>query len=543
MSRFRKSKHDDEYNFWQPATDLMTGLVFILMLLVALLGLYLLYTPSLYDAMEPTTEALVDEEEGDTFESETYEWVDEEEGDGDGDGEYEEHDNSDGYGNGYNSINDGFKSAVLAELVDGETGRIVRAEEAEFELYGDNGAIQILHTYYPEKISYRKFMTTEEGIFYLPEKIWLGNYYFHELTAPAGYDLAESQYFELTEIHDWSNPYLVRIPIFPSKNVIRVQMNDKESGLSVGGAVFQVIAAEDIRTLDGTLRFSSGQTVAQIVCDENGYGESEALYLGNYILKQEKAPAYYAAAIEAVEASVEKKTNVDSELHEIDAEKTQIRITLSDELYPDRMLSDAEFLVRKEGISSFAETVYTDSSGAVTLTNLEKDTVYHIIQKTAPEDYRLDETEYIAAVTADGRIDGHSVLELGLTNRMLRVNIKAVDAVLRSGTPDVTLEIYNSENELLHSWQTNGSGLLFTNLKEGSYYIVKNGNTKKPYEFHVTDTKEIQNAVIPVITWLGAAIAAAAVLGLIILGVLFVFLVKMLVKHRKKKTGEKASKG
>lgn len=32
------------------------------------------------------------------------------------------------------------------------------------------GALQILNTYYPEKISYREYETTEEGVFYLPEK-------------------------------------------------------------------------------------------------------------------------------------------------------------------------------------------------------------------------------------------------------------------------------------------------------------------------------------------------------------------------------------
>ena len=100
MNRFRKQGRDGEYNFWQPATDLMTGLVFILMLLVALLGLYLLYTPSLFDAMEPSTEALA-EEQGDVPETGGYgelegDGADEEEGDGYGDGEDNEEGDDDG---------------------------------------------------------------------------------------------------------------------------------------------------------------------------------------------------------------------------------------------------------------------------------------------------------------------------------------------------------------------------------------------------------------------------------------------------------------
>lgn len=38
--RRRRKDQNGEYNYWQPATDMMTGLVFVLMLIVALLGLY-----------------------------------------------------------------------------------------------------------------------------------------------------------------------------------------------------------------------------------------------------------------------------------------------------------------------------------------------------------------------------------------------------------------------------------------------------------------------------------------------------------------------
>ena len=41
MKRHRQ-KPNEEYNFWQPATDMMSGLVFVLVLIIALLGLYLL---------------------------------------------------------------------------------------------------------------------------------------------------------------------------------------------------------------------------------------------------------------------------------------------------------------------------------------------------------------------------------------------------------------------------------------------------------------------------------------------------------------------
>ena len=39
-TRKRRQDPDAEYNFWQPATDMMSALVYVLLLIIALLGLY-----------------------------------------------------------------------------------------------------------------------------------------------------------------------------------------------------------------------------------------------------------------------------------------------------------------------------------------------------------------------------------------------------------------------------------------------------------------------------------------------------------------------
>lgn len=59
------------------------------------------------------------------------------------------------------------------------------------------------------------------------------------------------------------------------------------------GAVFQVTAAEDIVTDDGTTRAKAGDVVAEITTDENGYAETELLYLGKYEVREIKAPFGY----------------------------------------------------------------------------------------------------------------------------------------------------------------------------------------------------------------------------------------------------------
>ena len=68
---------------------------------------------------------------------------------------------------------------------------------------------------------------------------------------------------------------------------------------NLSGAVFQVIAAEDIITLDGTVRASAGDVVSEITTDENGYAESDLLYLGKYEIKEITAPYGYVQNTES----------------------------------------------------------------------------------------------------------------------------------------------------------------------------------------------------------------------------------------------------
>lgn len=55
-ARKRRQDPDAEYNFWQPATDMMSALVFVLVLVIALLGLYLLSDYTGYEEPSSSSE-------------------------------------------------------------------------------------------------------------------------------------------------------------------------------------------------------------------------------------------------------------------------------------------------------------------------------------------------------------------------------------------------------------------------------------------------------------------------------------------------------
>ena len=61
----------------------------------------------------------------------------------------------------------------------------------------------------------------------------------------------------------------------------------------LAGAEFEVKAAEDIITADGTVRAHKGDVVAKLTTDANGYAETDLLYLGKYTVTETKAAYGY----------------------------------------------------------------------------------------------------------------------------------------------------------------------------------------------------------------------------------------------------------
>ena len=60
------------------------------------------------------------------------------------------------------------------------------------------------------------------------------------------------------------------------------------------GSVFEIVAEENIILLDGSVRLHKGDVADVVLCDENGYGASKALYVGKYRIRQKEANQFYA---------------------------------------------------------------------------------------------------------------------------------------------------------------------------------------------------------------------------------------------------------
>ena len=67
---------------------------------------------------------------------------------------------------------------------------------------------------------------------------------------------------------------------------------------NLANAVFEIYAAEDITTLDGTTRYYQGELVDEITTGKDGIAKSKQLYLGKYTVVEKTAPSGFVNANE-----------------------------------------------------------------------------------------------------------------------------------------------------------------------------------------------------------------------------------------------------
>ena len=220
-----------------------------------------------------------------------------------------------------------FESYIKIVKVDSETGKTIPYEGAGFEIYDSNGQKISMTFAYPTPTTIDTFYTNSEGYLITPEVLPYGEYSLVEVQAPYGYALdktpvafsvssenAEKENsLTIVKVEKQNTAQKGKISvrktgdIFTSVTTASSAYTDENGEMIVNpttftpvfasgnlsGAVFQVIAVEDIVTPDGTTRAYAGDVVSEITTDENGYAETEPLYLGKYEVREIKAPDGY----------------------------------------------------------------------------------------------------------------------------------------------------------------------------------------------------------------------------------------------------------
>ena len=298
-----------------------------------------------------------------------------------------------------------FKAYLKITKVDRETGKVVPYAGAGFEIYDSNGK-KVSQTFtYPKKTTISTYYTNAEGYLITPEKLDYGKgYSLVEVQAPYGYVLDSTPIkFNVTrdnsELEDALTLIKVKRDNIAQKGIIEVTKSGEVFASventdniytpvyevqNLKGAVYQVFAAEDIKTPDGTLRYQQGEQVDEITTGNDGIAKTKQLYLGKYTVVEKTAPVNFVNAnqqydVELVYAG--QNIAVTSTALSVYNERQKVTTSLSKEMQKDetyKLGMNDEILSVQFGIYAAEDVKAADGSvipadGLITLANCDKD--------------------------------------------------------------------------------------------------------------------------------------------------------------------------
>ena len=207
--------------------------------------------------------------------------------------------------------NANFESYIKIVKKDIETGKVIPYAGAGFQIYDPEGNLVTMKFTYPEVTEIDTFYTTADGGLITPQTLEYGKgYSLVEVQAPYGYVLdSEPVYFDVEQENSEEESGVTIVKVERSNMAQKGKITVSKSGEvfsrvsgnkglyqpifavdNLEGAVYEITAAEDIITTDGTVRAEKGEVVDTLTTGEDGTAESKKLYLGKYEVKEVTAP-------------------------------------------------------------------------------------------------------------------------------------------------------------------------------------------------------------------------------------------------------------
>lgn len=435
---------------------------------------------------------------------------------------------------------------LRVEKCDAETGNLIPMTGTGFQIRDlSTGELVTQKIYYPNPETLDTFYVSDEGWLMLPEPLHTGDYELYEVAAPYGYVLSSEP---VSFTIDGSEAVVtVTQHNMPQKGQLTITKTGEvfasvqENGglyqpvyevMGLPGAVYDVIADEDIYTGDGTLRAAKDTVVETLTTGEDKAAQSGLLYLGRYRLEERQAPegmvlntqseyAELTYAGETVEV-----TQAAAGLYD---ERQKVDVSLSKALETDELFGfgmNEEYKDISFGLYASTDLTALDGSvipagGLLEVVSVDPDEAggygasfasdlpfgsYYVKERTTNSAYILPDTEYLVvfeyagqeaalvqilvnegeAVSNDllrGRVDGVKAGE----NPEGGEDVKLAGAVMGLFKPDT--EEFTEENALLTVTTAEDGGFAFENIPYG-HWIVKEISspalyTVSPQQHHI----------------------------------------------------------
>lgn len=423
--------------------------------------------------------------------------------------------------------NKNFESYLKVVKLDKETGKRIPYEGAAFEIYdSDNHRVTMQYTY-PQVTSIHTFYTNKEGYLITPEKLPYGDYTLKEVQAPYGYVLDDTPIpFVISQENASTDTGVTVVKVkakdMAQKGVINITKTgevfssvEENNGVytpkySVGnlkGAVFEVYAAEDITTLDGTVRYEQGTLVDTITTDDDGVAKSKELYLGKYTVIEKTAPNGYvhnAAKYDAELTYAGQNVSVTSTELSVYNERQKVAVSLKKEMDEDKTfnlgknneISFVQFgiyanedikasngdIIPKDALITFANC---DKNGSIVFDcDLPVGFKWYVKEIATDEHYILSDTKYEFDTEYQGQdikvIDIKINNDKAIENNLIYGSVKGlkIDRETQEVIKGATFGLFKSdtteftEDKAILTAVTDENGVfVFNNIPYGEYLI------------------------------------------------------------------------
>ena len=326
------------------------------------------------------------------------------------------------------------KGIIEAHKVDAESGLPVAVPGIEFRVTAAADVVTpdgTVRAHEGDVVA--EVVTGDDGKAETPE-LYLGRYEVEETLAPDGYVL-NTEPVDVTLSYAGQEVAVTRagavVEDAPQKGVIEIVKTDEADGRAVPGAVYEVTAAADIVTPDGTVHASSGDVVATVTTGDDGKAETDELYLGDYNVLETATPDGWAIdhethMVELSYAGQEVKVTR-TVLETADAPTTFILLKKA-ELIDGELVDYAgsEWHVWAEdaaGEIAYDATATTGEDGSFVLERIPHgDGLAYYCQETKTgDDYILDPEVYEFSVDEEGLIAGEPAYVFLNTNYHKRI--------------------------------------------------------------------------------------------------------------------------
>ncbi|WP_257144393.1 MSCRAMM family protein, partial [Bacillus wiedmannii] len=326
---------------------------------------------------------------------------------------------------------------------DAESGKVL--EGAEFRLKNETGQV----------VGEAK-TTNKDGVVKF-ENVVPGKYTLEETKAPEGYKALEVTVEVNVVANEVVKQEVMNEKVMGQFEIVKVDANDKTKLLS--GAEFEV--------------YKDGKKVAELKTDESGKVMSPKLSLGEYTVKETKAPEGYKLSNKEWKVTIQNE----KEVVKVEAENERIlgslQIIKTDDKDQAKRLAGAEFTLKDVKGNVVKEGITTDKSGIVKVDGLVPGE-YTLEETKAPEGYEL--TKQVIHVT----VDGEKVIDVKVTNSksLGQFEIVKVDAEDKAKVlSDAEFEVYK-DGKKVETLRTDKTGKVTSKKLETGTYTLK--ETKAP---------------------------------------------------------------